>query len=99
MEVDANGQEAVTAWRVRGVGNGMSWLELAPRTGRTHQVRVHCASLGVPVLGDAVYGDGAGTLMLLARALSLALDPEIAAVAPAPAHMHAALLACGWEGE
>jgi len=96
MEVGANGQEAATAWRVLGVGDGMSWLELAPRTGRTHQVRVHCAVLGVPVLGDGVYGDGAGTLMLLARALSLALSPPVSAVAPPPAHMREALVACGW---
>lgn len=37
-----------------------SWLELAPLTGRTHQLRVHCAALGMPILGDAVYGGASG---------------------------------------
>ena len=60
MVVDPAGAAARTAWRVRGhVGaqtGGQTWLELHPLTGRTHQVRVHCAALGCPVVGDAVYG-------------------------------------------
>jgi hypothetical protein len=50
------------------------------------------------VLGDPVYGGGAGRLHLLARAITLPLDPPVAAVAPVPAHMRAALAGCGWEG-
>ena len=95
MVPDAAGQAAVTDWKVRGRADGMTWLELQPRTGRTHQVRVHCALLGCPVLGDPVYGDGAGPLHLLARAIALPLDPPLAATAPPPAHMLAALAACG----
>jgi 23S rRNA pseudouridine955/2504/2580 synthase len=38
------------------VGQRFAWLELSPLTGRTHQLRVHCAALGVPILGDALYG-------------------------------------------
>jgi 23S rRNA pseudouridine955/2504/2580 synthase len=34
----------------------LAWLELRPLTGRTHQLRVHCAAIGTPILGDAVYG-------------------------------------------
>lgn len=34
----------------------LAWLELRPLTGRTHQLRVHCASIGAPILGDAPYG-------------------------------------------
>jgi 23S rRNA pseudouridine955/2504/2580 synthase len=34
----------------------LAWLELRPLTGRTHQLRVHCAAIGAPILGDAVYG-------------------------------------------
>jgi 23S rRNA pseudouridine955/2504/2580 synthase len=56
----------------------MSWLELAPLTGRTHQLRVHCAAMGNPILGDRMYGgetariDGfAETLHLHARRLVL----------------------------
>jgi len=98
MVVDAAGQPARTAWRVLGTAEGLSWLELRPRTGRTHQLRVHCAHLGCPILGDPRYGGGAGTLHLLARAIALPLDPPLAATAPPPPHMRAALLACGWPG-
>ncbi len=58
MQVDAGGKAAVTDWRLRGRDGAIAWLELFPRTGRTHQVRVHCALLGCPVLGDSIYGDG-----------------------------------------
>ena len=93
---DPTGQAARTSWRVLGRGDGLCWLELRPRTGRTHQVRVHCAHLGCPVLDDAVYGGGAGRLHLLARTLRLPLDPPLAATAPPPAHMLPALAACGF---
>src|SRR6266850_1653902 len=42
--------------RVLGAADGRAWLELRPRTGRTHQIRVHCAALGCPVVGDTAYG-------------------------------------------
>lgn len=96
MVENAAGQTAVTEWRVRGRGGDIAWLELSPRTGRTHQVRVHCALLGCPVLGDPVYGDGAGRLHLLARAIELPLDPPLAATAEPPARMRDALTRCGW---
>jgi RluA family pseudouridine synthase len=96
MVVDPAGQSAVTDYRVLGRSDGLTWLELHPRTGRTHQVRAHCCELGCPVLGDPVYGDGAGRLHLLARAIELPLDPPLAATAPPPAHMLAALAACGF---
>lgn len=95
--IDPAGQSARTTWRVMGVGGGQTWLELHPATGRTHQVRVHCASLGCPVSGDPVYGMGGG-LQLLARAITLPLDPPVSAEAPPPPHMVAALRACGWAG-
>lgn len=96
MAADPAGLAAATDWRVRGRADGMAWLELHPRTGRTHQVRVHCALLGCPVLGDPVYGDGNGKLHLLARAIALPLDPALHATAPPPPHMLAALRACGF---
>ncbi len=96
MVTDAAGQAAQTEWRVLGRATGFAWLELHPRTGRTHQVRVHCAALGCPVAGDPVYAGGAGPLQLLARAIHLPLAPPLDAVAPPPAHMQAGLRACGW---
>ena len=96
MAVDPQGQHAVTAWRVLGRAPNMTWLELRPHTGRTHQLRVHCATQGFPILGDPVYGDGIGPLHLLARTLDLDLTPPIAATAEPPIHMHAALKRCGW---
>ena len=95
MAVDPAGRTAVTDWRVLGRTDALTWLELTPRTGRTHQVRVHCATLGCPVLGDAQYGGGDGRLHLLARGLALELGPPVAAVAPVPAHMRNALMLCG----
>lgn len=96
MVVDQAGQAAVTDFRVLGRGLGTTWLELSPRTGRTHQIRVHCAHAGFSVLGDPLYGDTPGGLHLLAQAISLPLDPPVTATAPPPTHMHAALAACGW---
>jgi len=99
MAVDPAGRPALTAWRVLGAADGLSWLELRPRTGRTHQIRVHCAHLGCPILGDARYGGGAGAMHLLARAIALPLDPPVAAVAPPPCHMRAALTACDFQAD
>ncbi len=96
MVVAADGQAAVTDWRLLGHADGLSWLELQPRTGRTHQVRAHCAHLGTPLLGDALYGDGIGRLQLLARAIRLDVTPAVEAVAEPPADMAAVLGACGW---
>jgi tRNA pseudouridine32 synthase / 23S rRNA pseudouridine746 synthase len=96
MVVDPAGQDAVTDWRVLGRADGMTWLEMRPRTGRTHQVRVHCVVLGAPILGDERYGGGGGGLHLLSRAIHLPLDPPVDAVASPPLHMRAALERCGF---
>ena len=99
MVVDPAGQAARTEWRVLGRAGGLAWLELHPATGRTHQVRVHCAAIGCPVVGDPIYGAGSGRLQLLARAIMLPLERELAATAPVPAHMVGALGRLGFEGE
>ncbi len=96
-------QNAVTEYRLLGTSDGLSWIECHPRTGRTHQIRVHLQSIGCPILGDPVYGKpggdvGAG-LHLHSRAIGVPLYPKreaIVAVAPPPAHMLAALRACGF---
>jgi tRNA pseudouridine32 synthase/23S rRNA pseudouridine746 synthase/23S rRNA pseudouridine1911/1915/1917 synthase len=100
MVADAQGKPAVTDYRVLGSAPGVTWLELKPRTGRTHQIRVHCAALGCPVVGDQAYGSGAGSLHLHARAVSVPLypnKPPVVATAAPPAHMLARLRACGWK--
>lgn len=55
--VERNGKRAVTEWRVvEGGAQGLSVFECKIETGRTHQIRVHLASLGCPIIGDATYG-------------------------------------------
>jgi 23S rRNA pseudouridine1911/1915/1917 synthase len=56
MAVVAGGRASRTRYRVLRVIGGYSLLELHPETGRTHQLRVHLASIGHPVAGDRVYG-------------------------------------------
>ena len=56
MKPDPHGAPAVTTWKVMGRGDGLTWLALEPLTGRTHQLRVHCAEMGLPILGDNIYG-------------------------------------------
>jgi tRNA pseudouridine32 synthase / 23S rRNA pseudouridine746 synthase len=110
MKVDVAGAPAQTRWQVLGRGRwrdeDLAWLALWPLTGRTHQLRVHCAAMGWPILGDAVYGSlrpvGGPPLHLHARGVAVPLKrdtPPIAVEAPAPAHMLEALRACGFPGE
>src|SRR5579871_5569193 len=57
------GQRAITDYRTLDTAaRRAAWLELAPVTGRTHQLRVHCVALGTPILGDGKYG-GAGAFL------------------------------------
>ncbi|MBI1724509.1 MAG: RluA family pseudouridine synthase [Candidatus Tectomicrobia bacterium] len=58
MAVAERGRRAVTRWKVRERFKGAALLEVTLETGRTHQVRVHLAHIGHPVLGDPVYGRG-----------------------------------------
>ena len=108
MKADPAGQPAITDYKVRGVADTprgpRAWLELHPHTGRTHQIRVHCAEMGCPVVGDMVYGRMPTTdpLMLHARGVALPLHPKrdpIRVRAPIPEHMRDDLAACGFTGD
>ena len=55
-QIDPYGQAAVTDYRVLETAGALSLVELSPRTGRTHQIRVHMSSLGCPLAGDWLYG-------------------------------------------
>lgn len=57
-------RDSVTEFRVLGRFNRFVWLECSPLTGRPHQVRVHLAALGAPVLNDFFYGDREEKLLL-----------------------------------
>jgi tRNA pseudouridine32 synthase / 23S rRNA pseudouridine746 synthase len=98
MKPDPSGLPSKTLWRVLGRAAGLAFLELAPLTGRTHQLRVHCAALGWPVLGDAIYGNGGAMgLQLHARTITIPLyknKDSVRVEAPVPAHMREALAAC-----
>lgn len=106
MKVDENGLPSKTHWKVLGRNGEKAWLELTPITGRTHQLRVHCAAMGWPIAGDSVYGKGqrfgGPMLNLHARAITLPLYPKkppISVEAPAPEHMRQALTELGWREE
>ncbi|MGJ5076874.1 RluA family pseudouridine synthase [Bradyrhizobium oligotrophicum] len=84
----------------------LTWLAMEPVTGRTHQLRVHSAASGWPIVGDNIYGNGPRfgepRLHLHAREISIPLSknkPPVQVVAPAPLHMHERLRLCGWNGE
>ncbi len=101
MKVDPAGQEALTRWRVMGRSGGLTLLQLNPVTGRTHQLRVHCAACGFPILGDPIYGtaprSGGPGLHLHARAVTVPLYPKKPAItieAPVPDHMRERVQAC-----
>jgi tRNA pseudouridine32 synthase / 23S rRNA pseudouridine746 synthase len=106
MKHDPTGKPAVTRWKVMGRAGSVSWLALDPMTGRTHQLRVHCAEMGWPILGDAIYGSAPRgsdlVLHLHAREIVVPFEknrPPVRVVAPVPPHMRGVLAACGWNGE
>lgn len=55
---DPDASRAQTLWKLIYSGNGISIVDAYPITGRTHQIRVHFSSIGHPLVGDALYGDG-----------------------------------------
>ena len=94
------GKPSVTHWRVEALGGGRALVEFRPETGRTHQIRIHAlAGLGIPLLGDPVYGDGKGAPRTMLHAAGLTVQREgkapIEATAPLPADFAAAGFADG----
>ena len=74
-KVDAQaGKPSLTHFRLLNFADGNSRVELQPVTGRTHQLRVHMAAIGHPILGDGLYGDTASAPRLLLHACNLQLD-------------------------
>jgi tRNA pseudouridine32 synthase / 23S rRNA pseudouridine746 synthase len=103
MRVDhETGQEAITDYEVLGSNDGLSFLAMKPRTGRTHQLRVHCQAIGCPILGDSIYGGESAEsfgLHLHARELVIPFNPKkpaIRVIAPVPEHMRKLLTQCGY---
>lgn len=79
--VERGGKPALTRYEVIAEAGGQQWLRLWPRTGRTHQLRVHLAHLGAPILGDRLYNphrQDASRLMLHALRLTLPAEVELA---------------------
>ena len=87
MIVEKRGKASVTNWEVVSFADGRALVLFTPETGRTHQLRVHAASgIGIPILGDPVYGNRGTPMLLHAYSLSVPRDnhPAVAATAPLP---------------
>jgi tRNA pseudouridine32 synthase / 23S rRNA pseudouridine746 synthase len=111
MKPDPKGLPSVTTWKVLGrsgvapLTSPLTWLALTPVTGRTHQLRVHCAAMGWPIVGDNIYGTaprfGGPVMQLHAREITVPISKNkapVRVVAPVPEHMRERLMACGWTG-
>ena len=92
------------------LGKQAAWLALWPQTGRTHQLRAHCAAIGTPILGDGKYGAAASMLSGLAVSKGLHLHARsikiphpdagtLTAEARVPEHFHATMQALGFNPE
>lgn len=73
FRVDSNGRPAETFYEVVKSNGKYSLLKLTPKTGRTHQLRVHLGYVGVPIVGDRVYGKEADRMYLHASELEITL--------------------------
>jgi tRNA pseudouridine32 synthase/23S rRNA pseudouridine746 synthase len=105
MKPAEDGLPAQTEFRVLGRAAGLTWLELKPRTGRTHQLRLHCAASGYPIVGDEIYGSAprntGPVLHLHARAVTVPIlpkKPPVIAQAAPPDHMQERLANLGYDG-
>jgi 23S rRNA pseudouridine955/2504/2580 synthase len=111
VHADEDGKDAVTYYQViDAAGDKASWLALLPLTGRTHQLRAHCAAIGTPILGDGKYGGAAAHLPGGAAAHRLHLHARTLEIpypsggmlkvsAPLPPHMRRMWEFLGFEAE
>ncbi|MBB5705392.1 RluA family pseudouridine synthase [Sphingopyxis panaciterrulae] len=108
MHVDDKGLPSKTRYRIiERAGNSAAWVELQPLTGRTHQLRVHMAAIGHPIVGDGKYGGktafltGTISRKLHLHSRRLRIDhPDGGALdisAPVPDHFAASLDALGFD--
>jgi 23S rRNA pseudouridine1911/1915/1917 synthase len=89
--VEEGGHPAVTEFEPLAWGGGYTFVRVVPRTGRTHQIRVHAAWLGHAIAGDKLYGPNPGLMLEFAKK---GFTPEIDAALPLRRHaLHAAELA------
>jgi tRNA pseudouridine32 synthase / 23S rRNA pseudouridine746 synthase len=89
MKIDENGKEAITQYQILDSNGKYSIIELMPKTGRTHQLRVHMQAIGCPIVGDKIYGDAKedGKLLLHAQSITIPLyknKKPITVTAPLP---------------
>ena len=100
VEGESGAESAATRYRILATGEGMAFVALAPETGRTHQLRVHCAAMGWPIAGDGIYGGDramAASRQLCLHAARIALPGCVAVEAPLPDAMRDFLSLIGIE--
>jgi len=84
FRVDPKGKSATTKYEVLAADEGRSLVRLQPATGRTHQLRVHMAYIGTPIVGDKVYGTIDKRLYLHAHKLEVTLPGGVRTVFTSP---------------